>query len=152
MHPDWQGGFPQKALGERVRAPTSGSCSEPSSGETSSCLWTRKEKLAGEVGSLRLHSMTTSISLLKIGGSGKNTFKIKTAAAFILPIFPRGTPKTSDFAGAGGLVCAGVSFPDRANVWTAEITRRCTSGAGLGQEHPLPLGTGRCPGKLHAWC
>ena len=57
MHPGWQGGFPKRVLWKQFRASTSGSCSEPPSGETSPCSWTRKEKLAGEAGSLRLHGM-----------------------------------------------------------------------------------------------
>lgn len=169
MHPGWQGVFPQKALWEQFGAPTSGSCSEPPSGEISPCSQTRKEKLAGEVGSLGLHSMTIPISFFKTGGSGKSTFKIKTAAAFTLLIIPRET--APDLAGAGGLVCAGISFPDKNNVQIAEITRQGSAAGwegaqmegGPGQERllgrrdrgaPGPACRGRLPGvggELCAW-
>lgn len=167
MHPGWQGGFPQKALWEQFRTPTSCSCSEPPSGETSPCSRTRKEKLAGEVGSLGLHGMTLPISFFKTGGSGKSTFKIKTAAAFTLLIIPRGT--ASDFAGAGGLVSAGISFPAKDNVRIAEITRQGRAAGregaqmegGPGQERlpgrrdrgaPGPARHGRLPGEGRAVC
>lgn len=145
MHPGWQGVFPQKELWEQFRAPMSGSCSEPSSEETSPCSQTRKEKLAGEVGSLGLHGMTIPISFFKTGGSGKSTFKIKTAAAFTLLIIPRGT--ASDFAGAGGLVCAGISFPDKDNVWIVEITRQDSAAGWEGAQMEGGPGQERLPGR-----
>lgn len=125
-------GFPQRVLWEQFRAPMSGWCSEPSPEETCLSSWTRKKKLAGEVSSLRLPGMTIPISSFKTAGSGKRTLKIKTAAVSIFLIFPRETPMASDFAGAGGLICAGISFPDKANTETAEITRNGSAGARAG--------------------
>lgn len=74
-----------------------------------------------------MHSMTIPISFFKTGGSGKR----KAAPAFILLIFPREAPMSSDFAGARGLVCAGISLPAENDVRTAEITRR---GSAAGQQ------------------
>lgn len=68
----------------------SGSCSESSFGVTSPCLWTRKEKLAGEVE--RLSSITIPIFFFKGGASGKGTFQTKPAAAFGFLSFPKGNP------------------------------------------------------------
>lgn len=97
MHSGWQGHLPLGAgQGTYVRP----LFSESSFGVTSPCLWTRKEKIAGEVESLRLSSITIRIYLFKAGASGKSTFKTKPAAAFGFLSFPRGTPMASPVAGA----------------------------------------------------
>lgn len=109
MNSAWQGGFPKTMLWEQVRAPMSGSCSEPYFGVTFPCLGTGKEKLAGEAEILLiiliLRSISIPISFFETGASGKSKFKTKLAATFRLLSFPRGTPMASAIAGAGGLVC-----------------------------------------------
>lgn len=73
----------------------------------------------------------------------------------------------SDFAGAGGLVCAGISFPDKNNVQIAEITKQGSAAGregaqveraqarsscwGEGRENRVPLTMGGCLGELCAW-